>query len=283
MDKQLTKAKSNELSKPQPTSPQVSIGGLIRSEQEKQVYLATQDKQIKFISSNTEMNELLKVVTTWRLYLGIKEDASKEELVLITNFIKDNYPEFTKKEIESAYKLAITNKLNVDAEPYGKFSPIYVARILNAYRTFKTETMAQIRIRKNQFEREQQLEKPKTKEELIEAKKNHILWYIQTLNQKTDYVGDYNKWCWDFMTKNKIITGDNVNFAKAKEEAENLKNRNIRNIFLRVFQQMTLPEREKEEQVLLEMYGRYYLLKQYFSNVRNPKQWLEQFNDDQFL
>jgi hypothetical protein len=46
---------------------------------------------------------------------------------------------------------------------------------------------------------------------------------------------------------------------------------------------MTLPEREKEEQLLLEMYGRYYLLKQYFSNVRNPKQWLEQFNDDQFL
>jgi len=85
------------------------------------------------------------------------------------------------------------------------------------------------------------------------------------------------------MTKNKIITGDNVNFAKAKEEAENLKNRNIRNIFLRVFQQMTLPEREKEEQILLEMYGRYYLLKQYFSNVRNVKQWLEQFNDDQFL
>jgi len=256
---------------------------LIRSEEEKQVYLASQDKQIKFISSNTEMNELLKVVTTWRLYLGIKEDASKEELVLITNFIKDNYPEITKKEIESAYKLAITNKLNVDAEPYGKFSPIYVARILNAYITFKTEKMAQIRIRKNQFEREQQLEKPKTKEELIEAKKNHILCYIQTLNQKTDYVGDYNKECWDFMTKNKIITGDNVNFAQAKEEAENLKNRNIRNIFLRVFQQMTLPEREKEEQVLLEMYGRYYLLKQYFSNVRNPKQWLEQFNDDQFL
>jgi hypothetical protein len=261
----------------------VSIGGLIRSEEEKQVYIATQGKQIKFFNTNEEVNGLLKVVTTWRLYLGIREDASKEELILITNFIRENYSTLTAKEVEAAYKLAITNKLNVDAEPYGKFSPIYVARILNAYGEFKTQSLSQIRIRQNQIEREQKEFKKQTPEEKIESVKNSIIWYANKLKTTQGYVGDYNKYCWNFLTKNKIISGDNINFREAKDEAEKLLNRNRMNIFAKVFEAMSFEERQKEEKNLMEMYGRFYILKQFFSKIKNIEDWIKGFQDEQFL
>jgi hypothetical protein len=79
--------------------PQVSIGAWITNDTEKDIYIAQYEKKITHFQSNNEVNELLKVVTTWRLHLGIREDATKEENVLNVNFIRENYRQYTLKDI----------------------------------------------------------------------------------------------------------------------------------------------------------------------------------------
>ena len=264
--------------------PQTSIGAWINSDTEKELYLAQYEKKIAHFQTNDEVNNLLKVVTTWRIYLGIREEASKEENVLNVNFIRENYKNFTLADIELAYKYALTGKLEVDAEVYGKFSPLYISKILNAYGFYCEKMMTEILKRKREHEsRMRQLPVHESYEERVDNRKKSIVWYYHQLRSSYKYVGDYGSVVWTFLTRNNILNAQNIDFEIAKEEAKKMRMAHTLNIFARVLEKMTTEERQKEYDTLDEMYGKYFVMQQYFGKVDNIDEWIKQFTDEQFI
>lgn len=269
---------------PPQLKPQVSIGAWINSDIEKELYLAQYEKKIAHFQTNDEVNNLLKVVTTWRIYLGIREEASKEENVLNVNFIRENYKNFTLADIELAYKYALTGKLEVDAEAYGKFSPLYISKILNAYGFYCEKMMTEILKRKREHEsRMRQLPVHESYDERVENRKKSIVWYYHQLRSSYKYVGDYGSVVWTFLTRNNIVNATNIDFEIAKEEAKKMRIAHTLNIFARVLEKMTTEERQKEYDTLDEMYGKYFVMQQFFTKVDNIDEWLKQFTDEQFI
>jgi hypothetical protein len=269
---------------PPQLKPQVSIGAWINSDIEKELYLAQYEKKIAHFQTNDEVNNLLKVVTTWRIYLGIREEASKEENVLNVNFIRENYKNFTLADIELAYKYALTGKLEVDAEAYGKFSPLYISKILNAYGFYCEKMMTEILKRKREHEsRMRQLPVHESYDERLENRKKSIVWYYHQLRSSYKYVGDYGSVVWTFLTRNNIVNATNIDFDIAKEEAKKMRIAHTLNIFARVLEKMTTEERQKEYDTLDEMYGKYFVMQQFFTKVDNIDEWLKQFTDEQFI
>ncbi len=264
--------------------PQTSIGAWINSDVEKELYLAQYEKKIAHFQTNDEVNNLLKVVTTWRIYLGIREEASKEENVLNVNFIRENYKNFTLADIELAYKYALTGKLEVDAEAYGKFSPLYISKILNAYGFYCEKMMTEILKRKREHEsRMRQLPVHESYEERVDNRKKSIVWYYHQLRSSYKYVGDYGSVVWTFLTRNNILNAQNIDFEIAKEEAKKMRMAHTLNVFARVLEKMTTEERQKEYDTLDEMYGKYFVMQQYFGKVDNIDEWIKQFTDEQFI
>lgn len=262
----------------------MSIGAWINSDTEKELYLAQYEKKIAHFQTNDEVNNLLKVVTTWRIYLGIREEASKEENVLNVNFIRENYKNFTLADIELAYKYALTGKLEVDAEAYGKFSPLYISKILNAYGFYCEKMMTEILKRKREHEsRMRQLPVHESYDERVENRKKSIVWYYHQLRSSYKYVGDYGSVVWTFLTRNNIVNATNIDFERAKEEAKKMRMAHTLNIFARVLEKMTTEERQKEYDTLDEMYGKYFVMQQFFTKVDNIDEWLKQFTDEQFI
>lgn len=262
----------------------MSIGAWITSDTDKELYLAQFETKIGHFQSNDEVNNLLKVVTTWRIYLGIREEASKEENILNVNFIRENYKNFTLADIELAYKYALTGKLDVDAEAYGKFSPLYIAKILNAYGIYCEKMMTEILKRKRQIEsRINQTPKEETYEERVENRKKSIVWYYHQLRNSYKYVGDYGSVVWTFLTRNNILNTQNINFENAKEEAKKMRMAHTLSIFDKVLEKMTTEERQKEYDQLDEMYGRYFVMQQFFGKVDNITEWLKNFTNEQFI
>jgi len=276
-------ATSKKPSLPQ-SKPQVSIGAWITNDTEKDLYLAQYQKKIAHFQSNDEVNNLLKVVTTWRIHLGIREEASKEENILNVNFIRENYKNFTLADIELAYKYALTGKLDVDAEAYGKFSPLYIAKILNAYGFYCERMMTEILKRKREYEsRMKQIPVQETYEERVDNRKKSIVWYYHQLRSSYKYVGDYGSVVWTFLTRNNILNAQNIDFERAKEEAKKMRMAHTLSIFDKVLEKMTTEERQKEYDQLDEMYGKYFVMQQFFAKVDNIDEWLNNFTDEQFI
>lgn len=259
------------------------IGAWITNDTEKAVYLAQHEKKIAHFQSNNEVNELLKVVTAWRLHLGIREDASKEENILNVNFIRENYKNFTLKDIELAYKYALVGKLNVDAEAYGKFSPLYIAKILNAYGYYCSDVMTEVLKRKRQMESKTPPPVELSYAEKLENRKKSIVWYYHQLRISYKYVGDYGGVVWSFLTRNNLVTIDNIDFDRAREEAKEMRINHCMNVFAKFLDKMTADDRQKEYDKLDEMYGKYFVMQQFFLKVENIEEWLTKFTDEQIV
>jgi hypothetical protein len=268
---------------PPQLKPQMSIGAWITNDTEKDIYIAQYEKKITHFQSNNEVNELLKVVTTWRLHLGIREDATKEENVLNVNFIRENYRQYTLKDIELAYKYAMVGKLNVDAEAYGKFSPMYISKILNAYGQYCSEIMTEILKRKRQMERQSPPPVELTYEEKVENRKKSIVWYYHQTRNSYKYIGDYGGVIWAFLTRNNILNVNNIDFDRAKEEAKAMRINHSMNVFSKVLEKMTSEDRQKEYDKLDEMYGKFFVMQQLFNTIPNIEDWLSNFTNEQII
>jgi hypothetical protein len=277
--------------------PQLLIGAWIGSGNEgvrnTEIYTAKNDLKISEFTENAQMNNLLKEVTTWRLHLGIREDASKEEFLLVTNFIRENYSELSVAEIKLAYNYALTGKLDVEIEAYGKFSPLYIAKILNAYKKFVNPIYTNLTYQKRDWDREQEKKKIEQDEkdrienmpfaEKVESRKQSIIWYYDKIKNSYDYLGDYGSVVWDFLTRNNLINADVIDFDLAKEQAIAMRMRTTENVFKKVISLMTSEERQNEYDQLESMYGKFFVMQQVFKQVDDIRQWLDNFTDEQII
>jgi hypothetical protein len=73
------------------------------------------------------------LMTEWSIMIGLDEKLSPQESIINIKFLITQYSQMTMEEVRQAIMWSITNVLPIDPNPYGKFSAMYIAKILNAY------------------------------------------------------------------------------------------------------------------------------------------------------
>ena len=102
-------------------------------------------ERIKDFKNNNQLKPLIDLVGKWRYYIGIREDLSQEEMFMNINFIRENFNELNLIDINQAINLSLKGDLNVDVEHYQNFTPLYISKILKAYKEYKGKIIFEIR------------------------------------------------------------------------------------------------------------------------------------------
>lgn len=104
--------------------------GLI-AKQDHEIVDAFAGEKIASISTQTLKQALAYIFTL----IGLSNPPMAEEFMIIEEFIRSSYSQFTIDEFRLAFKLAVQNKLDCSVEHYEKFSPKFIGQVMNAYRT----------------------------------------------------------------------------------------------------------------------------------------------------
>lgn len=182
------------------------------------IYAANRTQKIGEFSDTNQYADLIKVLTEWRIYLGIRDEMTDVELELCTRFLKEEYSHFTLEKIRLAIKYSLKGELKVDIKPYGAFSPLYISTILNAYEKYNNRVVSDILRDKDRKEQEQR-NKPV---ELSEADKlrsriEGLMYYQSQVHEK--YLTDFKGVMWYVLTKNGIIDPSALERFDLREKA----------------------------------------------------------------
>ena len=179
------------------------------------------------------LEKLVDILGKWRWMTGISinnqnEDEVAKELILIAQFVFNNYPELSIEEINLSIDLSLTNKLNVDVRTFNTFSPMYVSRILNAYTEYKRSIVLEVRNRKELDDAKKEIDKKLTATEKMESLIELITYFYDEFKLK-NIVDDHFNVLYSFFRKIKLLnpSKETVNLAveygksKAAEYVDN--------------------------------------------------------------
>lgn len=177
----------------------------------------TNQPPIREISTNDQLAPLIDVIGKWRFYLGIKEEPSKQEMIINTNFVRENFGALRIGDIHEAINLSVAGKLDCDNEAYNNFSPLYIGRILNAYNEYRNQIIGQVK-------RQISIQESKKASELSQDEKNK-LWKTAFLSawnivKSGGFFEDYGHSWYDYLKKNKLVTNSKELTEKALEYAK---------------------------------------------------------------
>ena len=220
------------------------------------------------IGKLNDITELLKIVSKWRLYIGIPKKEVDVELSIATEFISNSYPHLTLAEIELAYTLSISRKLE-DVEFFGYFSPLYIGKVLDSYLYYRKMTMADA-VRKREkylYEEAERKNRPTPEQQCLDTKE--ILEGFYGKWKETGEVDDILNICYNFLRKIKILKLTQPEIDEAMEEAKKNKKPSP-------FLKSVTQEHE------VKVYARNYCVKKFFEKT-DIKTILENINPKQFV
>ena len=154
--------------------------------------------------TNTKHKALISMVLTeWSFMIGTKDANTPEENLINAKFIVSEYEDVTVEEIRQAMKWSITGKLSIDAACYGKFSPMYIAKILNAYLNERDSVMFTLkrRWREQIWKKEwEEKTKPLSYAERVVEHRKFLIRHLTDMKVKKvpDSAGGM---CWKFLTR----------------------------------------------------------------------------------
>lgn len=160
---------------------QKQLLSVAKTSEDKSLVATITDRRISSFREDSEQDRLnlVKVITSWRLMLGISREPTTEEFLLNANFIISNYGNLSLKDLDVAINLALTGKLGFQVETYGVFSPIVISKVLNAYIAYKNNILNELRreaIRKQEMEENN---RKLTKSQKIQAAKEFMVYMIK--------------------------------------------------------------------------------------------------------
>ena len=103
-------------------------------------------KQLKIRDLEPENDEPIKQVLRYVFTLvGIRADQIPDEIqkAVLIDFIRAELQNFTLPEFKIAFTMAVKGDLNVDPNPFGQFSALYLSNILKAYTRRKKQSYDQ--------------------------------------------------------------------------------------------------------------------------------------------
>lgn len=237
----------------------------------------TNQPAIREISTNDELAPLIDVIGKWRFYLGIKEEPSKQEMIINTNFVRENFGALRIGDIHEAINLSVAGKLDCDNEAYNNFSPLYIGRILNAYNEYRNQIIGQVK-------RQITIQEAKKSSELTLEQKTQ-LWQDSFLSawkivSAGGFFEDYGHSWYEYIKKNRLVsnsqelTDSALDYAKKRiaEEKPNAKS-------LRDFVNEVHTPRVDEVE-MKNRYARFYVVNYWLQNIQKGEEYVHQIKID---
>lgn len=227
-------------------------------------------KRICDFKTNDELKPLIDLVGKWRYYIGIKEELSQEELFMNVTFIRENFNELNLVDIDQAINLSLKGDLNVDVEHYQSFTPLYISKILKAYKEYRGRIICEIRDR---IEKLESVPKEATIEERIELTKSSLQSMFNS--RADDRFYDYGGVTYDFIKRNELmlfskeLVKEAMLFGK-KEQQKKVRNSAYKDVLLGGNKNL-ISERERKE-AMIRSYARTFVV----------KKWLNTFDENSF-
>ena len=185
------------------------IGAYSENEEERTIVKAQLEPQIIHydFSNPAHKKIIIAEFVEWGVMIGIKDTITPEENIINAKFIITNYPHITITEIRQAINWSVVGKLDVDATPYGKLSPMYMAKIINAYLDKRDMTNKQLKMRltsdKARKEMEAKYNKPYDQE--VKAHRQFLIDKLPTYIQSDKVDVALNLLAWRFMKRAKKV------------------------------------------------------------------------------
>lgn len=254
------------------TKPNHSISSVIPSLNKDQARIYdsfVKDVKIRDLNDNKKLSPLIDAVGRWRFYLGLKEEPSKEELIVNVQFIKEHFGNLSVADIDRAIQMSVAGKLDVDNECYGKFSPIYISRILNAYSEHRNKSIQEVKIKLSKIESEKP--KPIDKQQLARDMYDlFIQMHAKAIKGEFyDDFGDvwYNKirkhkW----MDISKMLAQEAYDYGLKRISYESSQGALIR---IRLGEVMSLNDKKEKAKV----YARSYIVNVWLKSIKDPKDY----------
>ena len=109
--------------------------------------------------TSEDMKGLVEVMAKWRLLLGVNNtDSTEVELIVICQFVYDNFKRFTLEDIKLAMNWAISGKIDMQFVSTKSISAMYVSKALNQYEDEKRAIVQRIAESKEAYERKKSRE-----------------------------------------------------------------------------------------------------------------------------
>lgn len=135
-------------------------GEWIKNEEEYAIALTYSEKKIEEFKRK-DMTNLVELMAKWRLLLGVTSESSDQELIVICQFMYDNFKKYTLSDVNLAMNWAISGKIDVGFVTQKNISSFYVSKAMKAYDETKRGIVNRIMVeREKHLERLQNKNKP---------------------------------------------------------------------------------------------------------------------------
>jgi hypothetical protein len=231
------------------------IGDWIQNEVEYEVAKTFDGKRIGDYTKE-DMTKLVELMAHWRVLLGVTSDSTEIELVVICQFVYDNFKKYSLADIRLAMNWAISGRIDVGFVSQKSLSSFYVSKVLNAYDDRKRDIYNGL------------LEIDKKSEPTVEEKAKlfkEMLMGLYTSHQNNQPFYDFNDFVYNWLKSTGQIqaTQEEINaavFYGQEKYRDERRQQNAANI-LRQISNMDVGDNKEEKQ---KKYAREYIIKKYF-------------------
>lgn len=246
------------------------IGDWIRNDQELAIAKTYNDKKIGDYTTE-DMKALVEVMAKWRLLLGVNNtDSTEVELVVICQFVYDNFKRFTLEDIKLAMNWAISGKIDMQFVSTKSINANYVSKALNQYEDEKRAIVQRIAEAKDSYERqisrEQKMEvSPKEKADIF---KETLLHAYNDYKQNGSFI-DFQDFIYNWMKNNKILSPSQKDVLDAMTYGET-KLREVKHLELQDKEKaknLTKYFESQDDEFRKKKFARNYVISKFFDKV----------------
>ena len=195
----------------------------------KKIIIGHYDRKISSFFDAPDKNEqfqnLHKLIVKWAVLTGVKPLPTDDEIKLFVEYIAEHFYRYSLMEIDNAFNLVTSGRLDESAEHYQSFSVIYISKIINSYGRYIGSYIIDY---KNQIEEEEKEKNKPNQKQQLDIILDSVLHYFDDFKEHYDQKGEskYNDFgyiSYDFLKKFGLINLEDelkeVLFEKAKDIA----------------------------------------------------------------
>jgi hypothetical protein len=260
------------------------IGSWIENETELELVQTFSTKRIGHFTKE-DMAQLVELMAKWKVLLGAANEATSAELVLICQFIYDNFKKFTLEDIKIAMNWAISGKIDMSFVSTKTISALYVSKALQLYEDEKKLIINKIAAEKAAFERKESINNatPATPEEKANIFKSILLDVYLDYKQNGKFL-DFKDFVYNWMKNNKIFipSKKDVNDAMIYGETKTREYKQLEQKDKKEFLNATKYFESHDDEYKKKKFARQYIVIQFFDKLNNLQELLSYIKLEQF-
>ena len=265
MSQELQKTTNSNNSLTQYNGQNSLIGDWIKTETELAIAKTYAEKKIGDFTRE-DMTKLVEIMAQWRILLGVTSDPTEQELIIICQFMYDNFKKFTLSDVRLAMNWAIAGKFDVGFVTLKNINSYYVSRVMNAYDEYKRQIFNGFMEEREKMRRRQEIDKPRplTNQEKAETFKDFVVSMYRAY-QGEGLLYDVGDSLYDWIKRTGQLNPNKQEIQEAVEYGrrrfnEEMQEKNLKNLLTEAFDKKSKEDQQRK-------YAREYIIRLYFERM----------------